>query len=56
MWFINHEMIDHISLSRWMGMPNEKVVAKYAARMGLVSVSHFRHSPKALQCQSCSGL
>jgi len=35
MWFVNHQVIDRIALSRWMGMPNEKVVAKYAARMGL---------------------
>jgi hypothetical protein len=37
MWFVNHQIIDRIQLSKWMGMPKEKVVAKYAARMGLVS-------------------
>ncbi|RSH88373.1 uncharacterized protein EHS24_000913 [Apiotrichum porosum] len=34
-WFINHRVIDRVALSKWMGTPKEKVVAKYSARMGL---------------------
>lgn len=39
MWFVNHDVIDRVALARWMGMPKERVVAKYAARMGLVKPS-----------------
>jgi RNA-dependent RNA polymerase len=44
MWFVNNAKIDRIAMARWMGMPTgEKVVAKYAARMGLVClIVHFR--------------
>lgn len=38
MWFIDHTVIDRPELSRWMGQVKEQVVAKHAARLGLVSV------------------
>lgn len=37
MWFIDHTVIDRPELSRWMGQVKEQVVAKHAARLGLVS-------------------
>lgn len=37
MWFINNKIIDGLELRNWMGTVHETVVAKHAARMGLVS-------------------
>lgn len=37
MWFICYDMIDREELLSWMGTVSETVVAKHAARMGLVS-------------------
>jgi RNA-dependent RNA polymerase len=37
MWFIDSKAIDGLELRRWMGDVAETVVAKHAARMGLVS-------------------
>jgi RNA-dependent RNA polymerase len=36
-WFIDAKAIDGLKLRRWMGNVEEQVVAKHAARMGLVS-------------------
>jgi len=36
-WFINPRVIDGFALRSWMGNVKETVVAKHAARMGLVS-------------------
>ena len=38
-WFINVKQIDALELRRWMGTVDETIVAKHAARMGLVSVT-----------------
>jgi RNA-dependent RNA polymerase len=35
-WFINPRMIDGQALRAWMGNVEETIVAKHAARMGLV--------------------
>lgn len=37
MWFINNRAIDQLELRTWMGQVKETIVAKHAARMGLVS-------------------
>ena len=36
MWFIDNKVIDGLALRQWMGEIAERVVAKHAARMGLV--------------------
>jgi len=35
-WFIDHKIIDGLELRKWMGSVDETIVAKHAARMGLV--------------------
>lgn len=37
MWFVDHGQVDLLELKRWMGDVKETIVAKHAARMGLVS-------------------
>lgn len=41
MWFIDTKAIDGLELRSWMGNVAETVVAKHAARMGLVSLLCF---------------
>lgn len=36
MWFIDKQAIDGLELRAWMGNVAETIVAKHAARMGLV--------------------
>lgn len=36
MWFIDTVAIDGLALRQWMGSVDETIVAKHAARMGLV--------------------
>lgn len=36
MWFVDHGQVDLLELKRWMGDVQETIVAKHAARMGLV--------------------
>ena len=41
LWFIDTSVIDSLDLRKWMGFVQETIVAKHAARMGLVSRSFF---------------
>lgn len=54
MWFIDHTVIDRVELAAWMGQVKEQVVAKHAARLGLVGpvvelrAEHNSHSALAV--------
>lgn len=39
MWFIDTKVIDGVELRKWMGTVKDTIVAKHAARMGLVGDS-----------------
>ena len=41
MWFIDTQMIDRLELNAWMGEVKETIIAKHAARMGLVRFSYL---------------
>ena len=40
-WYIDTQVIDGLELRRWMGSVDETIVAKHAARMGLVRSACF---------------
>ncbi len=42
MWFVDPSVIDIRELKSWMGDVAETIVAKHAARMGLVSAKASR--------------